>query len=202
MDDLYVIPRGLKRKVSTFTYSYHYRVKVFDAIIDSQLQELDRCFDTVSNDLLLGMTSLSPVNLFANYDKDKIARYYPNEFSDDKLQELSCHLDNYIVYMRQCDNKFSNLKGLGDLSKMFVQKKLHLTWPLIYLLLKLSLILPVADASVERSFSFVKKIKNEMRKKIDEDFFNDCLVCYIENEVFESVSDAAIVNQFHGMEKI
>ncbi|KAH0665971.1 hypothetical protein KY285_027177 [Solanum tuberosum] len=72
MDDLYVIPRGLKRKVSTFTYSYHYRVKVFDAIIDSQLQELDRCFDT-------------------------------------------------------CDNKFSNLKGLGDLSKMFVQKKLHLT---------------------------------------------------------------------------
>ncbi|KAK4718643.1 hypothetical protein R3W88_016981 [Solanum pinnatisectum] len=196
MDDLYVIPRGLKRKVSTVTYSYHYRVKVFDAIIDSQLQELDRCFDMVSNDLLLGMTSLSPVNSFANYDKDKImrlAKYYPNEFSDDdKLQELSCHLDNYIVYMRQCDNKFSNLKGLGDLSKMFVQKKLHLTWPLVYLLLKLTLILPVADAS----------IKNEMRKKIDEDFFNDCLVCYIQNEVFESVSDAAIVNQFHGMEKI
>ncbi|KAG5601008.1 hypothetical protein H5410_032378 [Solanum commersonii] len=87
--DLYVIPRGLKRKVSTFTYSYHYRVKVFDAIIDSQLQELDRCFDTVSNDLLLGMTSLSLVNSFANYDKDNIARYYPDEFSDDKLQELS-----------------------------------------------------------------------------------------------------------------
>lgn len=85
-------------------------------------------------------------------------KYYPNEFSDDKLQELSCHLDNYIVYMRQCNNKFSNLKGLDDLYKMFVQKKFHLTWPLVYLLLKLTLILPVvADASVERSFSFVKK---------------------------------------------
>lgn len=123
MDDLYVIPRGLKRKVSTVTYSHHYRVEVFDVVIDSQLQELDKCFDTVSNDLLLGMASLSAVNSFANYDKDKImrlAKYYPNEFGDDKLQVLSCQLDNYIVYMRQCDNKFTNLKGLGDLSKMHV----------------------------------------------------------------------------------
>uniref|UniRef100_A0A1U7VM88 Uncharacterized protein LOC104219995 n=1 Tax=Nicotiana sylvestris TaxID=4096 RepID=A0A1U7VM88_NICSY len=63
---------------------------------------------------------LSPINSFANYDKDKImrlAKYYPNEFGDNKLQELSSQLDDYIVYMRQSDNKLSNLKGLGDLSK-------------------------------------------------------------------------------------
>ncbi|XP_055830994.1 uncharacterized protein LOC129900037 [Solanum dulcamara] len=36
MDYLYVIPRGLKRKVSTVTYSHHYRVEVFDVVIDSQ----------------------------------------------------------------------------------------------------------------------------------------------------------------------
>ncbi|XP_019267345.1 PREDICTED: uncharacterized protein LOC109244669 [Nicotiana attenuata] len=199
MDDLYVLPGRLKCKVSTVIYSHHLRVEVFDAI-DSQLQELDRCFDKVSNDLLLGMASLSPVNSFANYDKDKImglAKYYPNEFGDNKLQELISQLDDYIVYMRQSDNRFSNLKGLGDLSKALVETKLDLTWSLVYLLLELTLILPVAGASVERSFSWVRNIKSEMRKKFDEEFFNDCLVCYAESDVFEGVPDAAIINQFH-----
>lgn len=200
MDDLYVLPRRLKCKVSTVTYSHHLRVEVFDATIDSQLQELDRCFDTVNNDLLLGIASLSPVNSFANYDKDKImrlAKYYPNEFGDNKFQELSSKLDDYIVYMRQSDNRFSNLKGLGDLFKALVETKLDLTWPLVYLLLKLTLILLDAGPSVERSFSWVRNIKNEMCKKFNEEFFSDCLVCYAKNDVFESVPDAATINQFH-----
>ncbi|XP_060186321.1 uncharacterized protein LOC132615726 [Lycium barbarum] len=85
MHDLYVFPGRGKPKVSTVTYSHHYRVDVFDAVIDSQLKELDKCFDKVNHDLLLGMASLSPVNSFANYDKDKIMRlanYYPSEFGD------------------------------------------------------------------------------------------------------------------------
>ncbi|XP_019252664.1 PREDICTED: zinc finger MYM-type protein 1-like [Nicotiana attenuata] len=113
-------------------------------------------FSEVNTALLLGMASLSPDDSFANYDKNKImklATYYPNEFTASKLEDLSFELDKYIDYVREMENAFSKLKGLGDLSKTLVKINIHKTWGLIYLLVKLSLILPVATATVERAFS-------------------------------------------------
>ncbi|KAM3266695.1 hypothetical protein P3L10_003690 [Capsicum annuum] len=148
------------------------------------------------------MTSLSPENYFANYDKDKImklATYYPNEFSASKLEDLSFDLGNYIYYVREVDSAFSNLKGLGDLSMKLVETNMHKTWGPVYLLVKLSLILPVATATVERAFSSMKFIKNDLRSRIGDDFLNDCLFCYIEDEVFDSVHNDAIIDCFQNM---
>ncbi|XP_009610284.2 uncharacterized protein [Nicotiana tomentosiformis] len=148
------------------------------------------------------MASLSPDDSFANYDKNKImklATYYQNEFTASKLEDLSFELDNYIDYVREMNNAFSNLKGFGDLSKTLVKTNIHKTWGLIYLLVKLSLILPVATATVERAFSSMKFIKNDLRSRIGDDFLNDCLVCYIEDGVFESVPNDAIIDRFQNM---
>ncbi|XP_009586566.2 uncharacterized protein [Nicotiana tomentosiformis] len=111
----------------------------------------------------------------------------------------SFELDNYIDYVREMDNAFSNLKGLGDLSKTLVKTNIHKTWRLVYLLVKLSLILPVAIATVERAFSSMKFIKNDLRDRIGDDFLNDCLVCYIEDGVFESVPNDAIIDRFQNI---
>ncbi|KAM3343687.1 hypothetical protein P3S68_025777 [Capsicum galapagoense] len=164
--------------------------------------KLNNHFSEVNTDLLLGMASLSPENFFANYDKDKImklATYYPNEFSAFKLEDLSFDLDNYIYYVREVDNAFSNLKGLGDLSMKLVETNMHKTWGLVYLLVKLNLILPVATATVERAFSSMKFIKNYLPSRIGDDFLNDCLVCYIKDEVFDSVPNDAIIDHFQNM---
>ncbi|XP_075082580.1 uncharacterized protein LOC142166872 [Nicotiana tabacum] len=201
MDMNYVRGKS-KRKKSSVTYSYHLRVEVFYAIIDLQLSELNKRFNEVNIDLLLSMGSLSPDNFFANYDKDKImklATHYPNEFTDSMLEDLSFELDIYIDYVRETGNEFSNLKRLGDLSKTLVKTNLHMTWRLVYLLVKLSLILHVATATVERVFSSMKYVKNDLRSRIGDEFFNDCLVCYIEDEVFESVPNDAIIDHFQNM---
>ncbi|XP_016544405.1 uncharacterized protein LOC107844519 [Capsicum annuum] len=164
--------------------------------------DLNNRFSEVNTDLLLRMASLSPENCFVNYDKDKImklATYYPNEFSVSKLEDLSFDLDNYIYYVREVDNAFSNLKGLRDLSMKLVETNMYKTWGLIYLLVKLSLILPVATATVERAFSSMNFIKNNLRRRIGDDFLNGCLVCYIEDEVFDSVPNDAIINHFQNM---
>nr|XP_016495167.1 PREDICTED: uncharacterized protein LOC107814300 [Nicotiana tabacum] len=174
----------------------------FCAAIDLQLSELNSRFSEVNTSPLLGMVSLSPDDSFANYDKNKImklATYYPNEFTASKLEDLSYELGNYIDYVREMDNAFSNLKELGDLSKALVKINIHKTWGLVYLLVKLSLILPVATATVERAFSSMKFIKNDLRSRIGDDFLNDCLVCFIEDEVFESVSNDAIIDRFQNM---
>lgn len=101
--------------------------------------------------------------------------------------------------MREAGNEFSNLQRLGDHSETLVKTNLHKIWRLVYLLVKFSLILSVATATVERAFSSMKYIKNDLRSRIGDDFFSDCLVCYIENEVSESVPNNAIIDRFQNM---
>ncbi|XP_060182864.1 uncharacterized protein LOC132612791 [Lycium barbarum] len=164
--------------------------------------QLNNRFDEVNTDLLFGMASLSPDNSFANYDKEsimKLATHYRDEFSVSMLEDLSYELDNYIDYVRELNKAFSNLKRLADLSETLVKTNLHKTWRLVYLLVKLSLILLVATATVERAFSSMKYIKNDLCSRIGDKFLNDCLVCYIENEVFESVPNEAFIDRFQKM---
>ncbi|XP_052137674.1 uncharacterized protein LOC127756357 [Oryza glaberrima] len=104
-----------------------------------------------------------------NFDKDKIlemARLYPDDFdSEHKIEELGCQLENFVENIRD-DSRFCNLKGLADLCKKLVEKKKHTSYHLVFLLLKLVLILPVATASVERAFSAMKYIKSDLRNRI------------------------------------
>ncbi|XP_009609519.1 uncharacterized protein [Nicotiana tomentosiformis] len=198
MDEKYGLGKS-KQKSSTVTYSHHLHVESFCASIDLQLSEFNNRFSEVNTNLLFGMASLSPDDSFANYDKNKImklATYYPNKFTASNLEDFSCELDNYMDYMREMDNAFSNLKGLGDLSKTSVKTNIHKTWGLIYLLVKLSLILPAVTAKVERAFFPMKFINNDLRSRIGDDFLNNFLVCYIEDEVFESVPNDAIIDRF------
>ncbi|XP_019240751.1 PREDICTED: uncharacterized protein LOC109220742 [Nicotiana attenuata] len=172
------------------------------ATIDLQLHELNNRFDVVTSDLLLGMASLNPIDSFANFDKDrimKLAEYYPSEFDDNKLRDLRFQLDSFIVYAQMPHSKFINLKGMKDLAIVMAETKLDQTWCHIYLLVKLTLILPVATASVERAFSSMKLIKSDLRNSISEEFLNGCLVCNIERKVFAPVNNDAIIDRFQSM---
>ncbi|XP_019234688.1 PREDICTED: uncharacterized protein LOC109215121 [Nicotiana attenuata] len=163
MEEFY-IPGKSKRRPSSVTYSHHLRVELFYAVIDLQLLELNSRFDVVSSNLLLGMAILNPANSFANFDKERImtlAKHYPDEFGELKLRDLSRQLDTFIWHMQHGDPRFSDLKGI----------------------ILLTLILPVATATVERAFLSMKYIKDELRSSIDDAFLNDCLVCYFEKEV-------------------
>ncbi|XP_016549380.2 uncharacterized protein LOC107849275 [Capsicum annuum] len=201
MDDFY-LPKKSKHRPSSVTYSHHLRVEIFYAIIDLQLQELNNRFDVVSGNLLLGMTSLNPTNTFANFDKEKImilAKHYLNEFGESKLRELSYQLDTFIIHMRRGDPILSNLKEIGDLAEALVNANLVEIYSLVYLLVKLTLILPVATATVERAFSSMKHIKNELHSSIGDAFLSDYLVCYIEKDIFVNISNDAIIDRFQNM---
>ena len=94
---------------------------------------------------------------------------------------------------------FLNLKGIKDLARMMIETKLDQTWSLVYLLVKLTLIIHVATASVKRAFSSMKYIKNDLRNRMDEDILNGCLVCYIERSIFKNVSNDVIMGRFQNM---
>nr|XP_009788699.1 PREDICTED: uncharacterized protein LOC104236477 [Nicotiana sylvestris]XP_016481050.1 PREDICTED: uncharacterized protein LOC107802121 [Nicotiana tabacum] len=201
MEEFY-IPGKSKRRTSSVTYSHHLRVELFYVVIDLQLLELISRFDVVSSNLLPGMASLNPANSFANFEKERIitlVKHYPDEFGELKFRDLSHQLDTFIWHMQHSDPGFSDLKGIGDLAKAFVEANLVETYSLVYLLVKLTLILPVATAMVERAFSSMKYIKDELRSSISDAFLNDCLVCYFEKEVFVNINNDAIVYHFQNM---
>ena len=58
----------------------------------------------------------------------------------------------------------------------------HETYPLVYLLVKLVLTLPVATATIEKRFSAMKYIKNELCNRMGDQWMNDCLIVYIEKK--------------------
>ena len=75
----------------------------------------------------------------------------------------------------------------------------HETYPLVYLLMKLALTLPVVTAIVERSFSAIKYIKNELRNRMGDQWMNDCLIVYIKKDVACSINNETIMQRFQNM---
>ena len=87
------------------------------------------------------------------FGKEKLiclAKFYPSDFSETNILALGSQLQNYIFYMRSNDI-FLELQGVGKLAEKLVKTGKHDTYPLVYLLVKLVLTLPITTATVERS---------------------------------------------------
>ena len=73
-------------------------------------------------------------------------------------------------------------------------------FPIVYRLVELALLLPVAIASVEKVFSAMKAMKTDLRNRMGDEWLNDTLVVYIEKEIFDSIDNELILNRFQNMD--
>ena len=60
-----------------------------------------------------------------------------------------------------------------------VEMKNDVSYPLVYSLVTLALILPVAIAIIERAFSVMNIIKNRLHNRMGDQWMNNCLERYI-----------------------
>lgn len=165
IDDIYFSGRSRRgSNVESIAIEKHYRIKLFYTVVDMQLQELSNRFNETNNRLLICVACLTPTNFFSSFSKTKLvkfAKFYSWEFSQISLMLLDNQLETYIIDM--CNNiEFASLKGIGDLSKKLVETRRHVVYPLVYQLLKLTMILLVATATIERSFSAMKIVKTRL----------------------------------------
>jgi hypothetical protein len=199
MDDMYQ-PRS-RQKAQSIKNLHHYSVELCYTVIDMQLQELNNRFTEANSELLLCIACLSPDDLFVAFNKDNIlrlAQFYSNDFSAVQLITLDNQLEKYIIDMRSSE-EFAKLKGIGQLAKKMVEMKKNITYPLVYSLVTLSLILPVATVTVERAFSAMNIVKNRLCNRMGDQWMNDCLVTYIEKDTFKTISNEKIMQRFQGM---
>ncbi|XP_024642232.2 zinc finger MYM-type protein 1-like [Medicago truncatula] len=188
--------------VSSVSNLHHYKNDCLFSVLDLQLQELNARFDEENTELLQCVSCLSPAKSFSAFDVNKLLRMaelYPNDFVDVSEVELRRQLHNYVRNVKS-DPKFAKLKGLSDLCAILVETNKCKTFALVFKLLKLALLLPVATASVERVFSAMKIVKSHLRNKMGDQWLNDRLVTFIERDVLFTISTDVILAHFQQMD--
>jgi hypothetical protein len=71
------------------------------------------------------------LNSFASFDAQKLlAKFYPNEFSNNNLLKLQLQLQNYIDDMRQ-DESFKGLDNIVYLSVKLIETKRHKVYDMV-----------------------------------------------------------------------
>ncbi|XP_062080406.1 uncharacterized protein LOC133785167 [Humulus lupulus] len=162
MNHMYCPQGKSQRKAPKLTNFHYFHVDFFNIVIDLQLQELNSHFNEASTELLLCLAYLSPANSFSAFDKRKLislTQLYPCDFSTLDIKVLEYQLQTYIDDMRS-HVKFLDLKRMVEFSKKLVETRKDEVYPLVYLLIKLALALPIATTSVERTLSVMNIVKN------------------------------------------
>jgi hypothetical protein len=93
----------------------------------------------------------------------KLAQFYLSDFSKFELYILKNQLENYRLDMHS-NSDCLEVKGIDELSQNLVEKKKHIVYSLIYILLTLTLILLMTTASIEKSFSVMNVVKRRFKK--------------------------------------
>jgi hypothetical protein len=116
----------------------------------------------------------------------RIADTYCDDFSFDDRKIIKDQLRTFIIHMRRLE-EFKVCHDLASLSKTMAQLERHIVFPLVYRLIELVLLLPMATVTVERAFSAMKIIKTELRNKMTDGWLNDLMVIYIEREIYKGL---------------
>ena len=183
------------------TNRHYFEIDIFNTVLDMQIQEFGDRFSEISTDLLSNMSALSPRASFSMFDASKLitlTTLYPDDFTDSDRFHLMRELDLYRVNVVQNED-FSKLNTITELATEMVRLDKHNSFPLIYKLLKLALVLPVATATVERCFSTMKLIKSDLRNRMGNRFLNHALLCSIEKEIFINVKNEDVMKRFQSM---
>ncbi|KAL9293255.1 hypothetical protein AtEden1_Chr3g0191051 [Arabidopsis thaliana] len=169
------------RKKTGITNLHHYKVDCFYTVLDMQLQEFNDRFDELNSELLICMSSLSPIDSFRQFDKSMLVRlteFYPDDFSFVERRSLDHQLEIYLDNVKN-DERFTDLKCLGDLARVMVETRKHLSHPLM--------------------FFCDEFVKTTLRNRIGDVFLSDCLVCFIEKQVLNTVTNESVIKRFQDM---
>ncbi|XP_015953969.1 uncharacterized protein LOC107478340 [Arachis duranensis] len=162
MSAQYVFGRGRSRQPSV-TVEHHYRIDVFLATIDSQIQEFNSRFNEQTIELLTLSCALDPNDNFKSFNIEKISKltekFYSLDFPSNELNILKSQLQHY-----QHDIP-NHLKGIGTLSELcnkLQEMGKSRTYHMVDRLIRLVLTLPVSTATIERAFSAMKIVKTRL----------------------------------------
>ncbi|XP_060965214.1 uncharacterized protein LOC133034190 [Cannabis sativa] len=200
----YTARRGRARgQQGVITVEHYYRVDIFNAVIDFQLQELNNKFNDNTVELLILSSALDSREMRVSFRVDDICKlvqkFYPRDFTEYEMIHLRTQFEHFD-HVRNIPD-FIVLTTISDLCQWLVKTRKAEVFPLVYKVVTLILTLPVSTATTERSFSAMNLVKTTLRNKMEDEFLSDCLLVYIERETAKKFSIDSIIDDFRDMQE-
>ncbi|XP_073041708.1 uncharacterized protein [Primulina eburnea] len=203
--DQYVDRRGrARRHQGNFTIEHHYRVDLFYATIDSQMQEINVRFNEDAVELLMLSSALNPQNACDSLRYLDICKlvenFYPQDFTSDEKERLEMQLKHY-EHNVVIGPYYKSLSTLSELCQWLVKTKKADIYDLGFRVIVLVLTLPVSTATTERSFSAMNIVKTRLRSKMEDAFLSDALMIFIEREIAKNICIDTIIEDFENFKE-
>ena len=164
--------------------------------------ELNSRFSEQTVELLTLSSALDPVDGFKSFDIDNICslaeKFYPHDFTPNEVLALRRELEHYQIDVLS-HPRFQNMASLSELCRRFVETMKSQHYLLIDRLIRLVLTLPVSTATTERAFSAMKLLKTSLRSKMENEFFSNCMVIYVEREITDLVDSDSVIDDFYNL---
>ncbi|XP_050238057.1 uncharacterized protein LOC126687539 [Mercurialis annua] len=201
---IYVARRGRARhQQDKFTVEHHYKVDIFNAVIDSQLQELNNKFNDHTVELLTLCSALDPREKRTKFRVDDICKlvqkFYPRDFEEYEMMQLRVQFEHFSHLLLLPD--FESLSTISDLCQWMVKTRKYEMYPLVYKIVTLILTLSVSTATTERSFSAMNIFKTMLRNKMEDEYLSDCLLVYIEKEIAKQFELDSLIDDFRDLKE-
>ena len=174
-----------------------FELATFNVIIDSLLLELNKrqnAYKKLYNvfGILQDLSEASGEQISTG--AENLVAAYPEDLEDDLVAEMiqfSALLKTDIA--KNNDLKLNSVARLYDLIK---KHNLESTFPNMDIVLRIYLSLMVTNCSGERSFSKLKRIKNEQRASIGQNRLNHLSLLSIEHELLRDLDTKGIISKF------
>ncbi|XP_060972576.1 uncharacterized protein LOC115696806 [Cannabis sativa] len=157
------------------TVEHYYRVDLFNAVIDFQLQELNNKFNDSTVELLILSSALDPREMHTSFRIDDICKlvqkFYPKDFTEYEMVQLRTQFEQNHI------RELPDFNVLATISNLF------------------------STATTERSFSAMNIVKTTLRNKMEDEFLSDCLLVYIEREIAKKFSIDSLIDDFRDMQE-
>ncbi|XP_021851187.1 uncharacterized protein [Spinacia oleracea] len=177
-----------------FVFEAHLMVAIFGITNELNMALQKRDQDIVN---AMSMVDVTKLNLQKMRDEEWNSHMEKvTSFMDKQGIEVSNMEGNYVVPGRRMyrDDRFWNLETINELFMKLVEAGKHATHDRVYLLLKFVSTLPVATASVERMFSGMTQVKDKLPNSMGDQMLNDCLINYLERDMFLNVNMNDIID--------
>lgn len=170
------------------------RVEILNVICDSLIVELEKRkekLEYVSNVFKEVFVDEPPNSPKTN--TSSISKVYMNDIHGKQFTDELKHFRHFLSVMGQDQHSAEPEKWY----KLLVNSDgLKETFPNVETILKIFLTLPVSNASGERSFSALKRVKNYLRSTLSQVRLNNLAILYIECNSLSSVNYDEVIDNF------
>jgi hypothetical protein len=180
---------------------------MFNVICDSLITELGNRQEKLQHVFNIFQNLFSiPHDLFSRSHLEDISEVYSNDIDGSLLYDELKHFHEFLNILDQTEpkntmdeEKKKEMKKNcpGRWYKLLVTNDgLKETFPNLETILKIFLTIPIFNASGERSFSDLNRIKNYHRSTLSQDHLNDLTILYRESETLKKMSYDKLINTF------